>query len=284
MISNVARPKISVITATRNAESTVAGLCESLRAQDYRDFEWIVVDGLSSDSTVRLLEDFRARHPWVKLVSEADFGLYHAINKAVAIAAGDYYVVAGADDLFAPDALAQYADWATRTDADVVLARVERARQIIGGFHPGRSWVSAAKVFPGSHSVGMLFRKELHARFGMYSRQFPLLADGYFLKTLLRSGAVKFVDADFVAGTFAEGGMSTRNKLQILAETWQIQMHTERHPLLQTLLFIGKTILRYPAVRRELRQAGTSAERRTLPSPAVPTTPRTAKTDTGRWA
>ena len=94
----------------------------------------------------------------------------------------------------------------------------------------------------------------MHQRFGFYSARFPLLADVFFLKTLLRSGKVRFAAADFVAGTFAEGGLTTVNQLQILAENWQIQMLTEPNPLLQTLLFVGKVITRSAAVARELRR------------------------------
>lgn len=247
-------PEISVLTATRNAGASIRALHASLASQTYRNFEWIVADGLSNDATLDLVRDFAARDPWVRFTSEADFGLYDALNKALARAAGRYYVVAGADDIFEPDALAQYAQRAAQTGADVILARVIRAGKVTGGYRPRLGWLGHPKAFPSSHSIGTLFKRDLHERFGPYSRQFPLLADGYFLKILLRSGSVTFADADFVAGHFAEGGLTTTRKLQILAETWQIQMLTEPHPLLQTLIFFGKVLVRYPSVARELRQ------------------------------
>ena len=248
------KPRISVITATRNVEATIAQLHASLAAQTYRNFEWVVVDGVSTDSTVTLLRRFAADSPWLRYLSEPDFGLYDALNKAIRMATGDYYVVAGADDVFAADALSNYAEWSLRGDPDVVLAAVMKQGRLAHGFHPERAWIGHPKAFLGSHSVGMLFKTALHGRFGFYSKRFPLLADGYFLKTLLRSGAVRFVQADFVAGTFGEGGLTGTNKLQILAETWQIQMLTERFPLLQVLLFLGKIMMRYPALKMELRK------------------------------
>lgn len=245
-------PALTVLTATRNAEKFLPGLFESLRAQTYRNFRWLVMDGLSSDGTVRMLAEYARREPWVTFVSAADFGFYHAINKGLAMTEGEYYLVAGADDLLEKDALRHYADAVSASGSDVIVANVIRGGRVIGGFHPEKSWIGHARVFRGSHSVGMLFRTDLHRRFGLYSKRFPLLADGYFLKLLLRSGKVSFHAADFVAGTFAEGGMTSVNKLQILAETWQIQMLTERHPLLQTLLFVGKIAVRFRAVKTEL--------------------------------
>jgi glycosyltransferase involved in cell wall biosynthesis len=253
MSGNARKPRISVITATRNVESTIARLHASLAAQTYQNFEWVVVDGLSTDSTVSLLEGLTGHSPWLRYLSEPDFGVYDALNKAIRMSTGDYYVVAGADDEFAPDALSNYASWCNREhDPDIVLAKVIKRGRLAGGFHPERAWISHPKVFGGSHSVGMLFKTSLHDSFGYYSRRFPLLADGYFLKTLLHSRAVRFVQADFVAGTFADGGLSAVNKLQVLAETWQIQMLTERSPLLQVLLFLGKITMRFFALRREL--------------------------------
>ncbi len=246
--------RISVITATRNAAATLPALYDSLCAQDYPDFEWVVADGCSTDGTVDLLERFAARSAWVHFVSESDAGIYHAINKAIARASGDYYVVAGADDHFERGALSKYAECATRGPADVVFAQVLRAGRVIGGFEPNKAWIGPSRIFAGSHSVGTLFRRNLHERFGRYSSRLPLLADVYFLKVLHRSESVRFVNADFIAGTFSEGGATSGNQLQLLAENWQIQMLTEPSPLLQTLLFFGKILLRYPRMRAELRK------------------------------
>jgi glycosyltransferase involved in cell wall biosynthesis len=247
------QPRISVITACLNAAGQIGELHETLARQTYSEFEWVVADGASSDGTPELLARLASHSPWLKFFSEPDGGIYHAINKAIARAAGDYYVVAGADDRFDESALANYAALAESGSADVILARVRRGSRIIGGFHPGRAWLGPSRVFSGSHSVGTLLRRDLHRRYGAYSSRFPLLADVYFLKTLLRSGAVRFAAADFIAGTFAEGGATTVNQLQLLAENWQVQMLTEPHPWLQTVLFFGKILTRSAAVRTELR-------------------------------
>jgi glycosyltransferase involved in cell wall biosynthesis len=249
----VSQVRISVITATYNAATILRTLFESLRAQTFRDFEWVVADGASTDETVVLLQEFSRECTWVKYVSEPDFGFYDALNKGVQRAAAPCYVVAGADDQFAPDALQNFVHAIERECADVVLADVLIDGRRVGGFHPGRAWLSASNVFTGSHSVGMAFRTSLHARHGRYSPQFPLLADSLFLKILLRSGDVQFHYAGFVAGEFAKGGLTTVSKVRILAETWQIQLLTERHPVFQTIVFVVKLILRMPLVVREAR-------------------------------
>lgn len=253
MNDGIFRPTISVVTATKNAASTIVHLYDSLSRQKYRRFEWVVMDGISDDTTLELLEKFSHESAWLRFRSEADNGIYHALNKAIAVAKGDYYIVAGADDTFDESALSKYAEILEFRHPDVILAKVMRSGRIIGGFHPRRAWLGHSKAFRGSHSIGMLFRKSLHDSFGAYSKRFPMLADGYFLKMLLKSNT-DFVDADFIAGTFSDQGLSSISKLQTLVETWQIQMLTERSRLLQTCIFIGKVIYRFPAVLQELKK------------------------------
>jgi glycosyltransferase involved in cell wall biosynthesis len=253
LTAGAAEPLVSVVTATRNVAAVIPALYESLGRQTCSNFEWVVADGASSDATVALLREFSARSPWLRFSSEPDFGVYHALNKAIAASRGKYYVVVGADDVLDKEALSRYVA-AAAGGADVVMARVLRNGKVTGGFYPKKAWIGTARVFASSHSVGTLIRTDLHQRFGFYSACFPLLADVFFLKTLLRSGQVRFADVDFVAGTFAEGGLTTVNQLQILAENWQIQMLTEPNPFLQTLLFVGKVITRSAAVARELRR------------------------------
>jgi glycosyltransferase involved in cell wall biosynthesis len=245
--------RITVITATFNATKTIRRLYESLGKQSYRDFDWVVVDGLSTDGTAEFLEDIEAREDWIRVVSAYDFGVYDALNKGIALAKGQYYLVAGADDVLTTDSLLNYARAIELRPVDVVMANVVKDDRVIGGFHPRRAWIGPSRVFAGSHSLGMLLKTDLHRRFGPYSNRFPLLADAYFLKRLLRSNLVTFATAHFTAGVFSTSGMTGVNKLQILAENWQIQMLTERSPLLQTLCFIGKVLWRYKDVKEELR-------------------------------
>lgn len=242
-------PSLSIITATYNCLPVLQRLANSLQNQTCKEFHWIVVDGASRDGTREFLQAFSANNPWCSFHSEPDFGIYDALNKGIAKLKTPYYVVAGADDQFSADAVERYsAIICDGTCPDVVLARVMIAGRIRGGFHPHRAWLGHQKVFGGSHSVGMLIRSELHQKIGRYASRFPMLADGYFLKQALVRSDVRFTQADFVAGEFALGGLSSSGKLQSLAEGWQIQMLTERFKLLQIMLFAVKLFLRLPAL------------------------------------
>lgn len=90
--------KLSVITVTYNAEKTLERTLKSVQEQSYSDIEHIIVDGKSKDGTVALIK--RYENPGLRWISEPDQGLYDAMNKAAAMASGDYLCFLNAGDTF----------------------------------------------------------------------------------------------------------------------------------------------------------------------------------------
>lgn len=93
--------KVSIITATYNSAATLRDTLESVLAQTYQDIEYIIVDGLSSDGTQAIVKEYEPRFDGrLRLISEADKGLYDAMNKGLRMATGDIVGVLNSDDLF----------------------------------------------------------------------------------------------------------------------------------------------------------------------------------------
>lgn len=90
--------KISVITATYNSAATVRDTIESVLAQDYRELEYIVVDGNSSDATPDIVRSYGSRI--TRFICEPDKGIYDALNKGIAHATGDIVALLHSDDVF----------------------------------------------------------------------------------------------------------------------------------------------------------------------------------------
>lgn len=88
--------KISVITPCFNSAKTIGATIESVRAQDYTNYEHIVIDGGSTDGTLEILHQY----PDLVWVSEKDEGHYHAMNKGIQRARGDVVVILNADDCY----------------------------------------------------------------------------------------------------------------------------------------------------------------------------------------
>ncbi len=114
--------KISIITVTYNSARTLAATLQSVATQDYGNIEHIIIDGGSKDDTL----DIVARHGRhvARRLSEADKGIYDAMNKGMALATGDFVGFLNSDDVLASDRsvskLAQAA-----ADADVVYGDLE---------------------------------------------------------------------------------------------------------------------------------------------------------------
>jgi len=90
---------ISIVTSTYNSVSTLPRLIDSFRKAMVPDVEWIVVDNVSTDGTVKLLEE--ASDVISRFISESDRGIYDAWNKGIRLARGGFVGFIGSDDYIA---------------------------------------------------------------------------------------------------------------------------------------------------------------------------------------
>ena len=93
--------KISIITVCFNSQDTIRATISSVLSQSYRQVEYIIIDGGSTDNTLKIIKEFSNRIDF--LVSESDSGIYHAINKGINISSGDVIGLLHADDIFEND-------------------------------------------------------------------------------------------------------------------------------------------------------------------------------------
>lgn len=100
------QPKFTVVTVTFNAEKTLERTIESVASQTYRNIEHLIVDGLSTDGTLSLVQEYaednsvNANPHDIRFIREPDSGLYDAMNKAIDNATGDYLIFLNAGDRF----------------------------------------------------------------------------------------------------------------------------------------------------------------------------------------
>ena len=120
--------KISVITVTYNSEATLADTMQSVSEQSYLPYEYIIVDGKSTDGTLLLAESFRGKfeEKGVKLdiISEPDNGIYDAMNKGIDVASGDIIGIINSDDWYEKDALKIVAEEYEKEEFDLFYADI----------------------------------------------------------------------------------------------------------------------------------------------------------------
>lgn len=236
---NPDRPiSISVVTATFNAAEHLPALIKSLQAQTDKDFEWVVADGASSDGTLGLLQSVSDIK--ITISSQPDFGIYDALNRAIKLSAGDYYIVAGGDDFFYSDAIANFRKVIQSSNADVVAAKAMYGDKCMR-VKSGPSWLFGQFSFISAHTLATAFRKKLHQTYGYYSRLYPIAADQFFV---IRScvGGAKCQDADFLAGEIGKSGVSSTDLVGNATEVFRVQVELGRSIVIQTLLLLLRLV------------------------------------------
>lgn len=231
---------MTVVTATLNTANVLPILIASLEAQTDQDFEWVVADGLSHDDTAAVARAARLSN--VVVDSRADFSIYDALNRAIRLARGDYYLVLGSDDELFPDAIASFKT--ALREAEVPRPDIVAASVMLGGTvlepNSGPAWRSSGNGWIGNHAVGTAFRRDLHDTVGYYSNRFVVAADMFFVRSVMALPGARLLAADFVAGRFAFGGISTVDRMATLSDVFRVQLRFEKRKWLQFLLYASR--------------------------------------------
>lgn len=95
------QPKVSIITVCYNSAKTIEDTIKSVLSQSYNNVEYIIIDGLSTDNTLEIINKYKDEI--AVIVSEKDNGLYDAINKGIGLASGDIIANLNSDDFYIDD-------------------------------------------------------------------------------------------------------------------------------------------------------------------------------------
>jgi glycosyltransferase involved in cell wall biosynthesis len=172
---------ISVVTAVRNARSTIEACLESLSGQTYPHRQHVVVDGLSTDGTAELIRKHSSMID--VLVSERDTGIYNALNKGIARCKGDVVGFLHADDTYAHECvLAKVAEAFRDPEIDVVYGDLLYVRKANLG-RTIRHW-KAGRFERGKLARGwmpphptMYVRREIYVSLGAFDESYRIAAD-----------------------------------------------------------------------------------------------------------
>lgn len=207
--------RISVVTAVYNRKDTIRSSVESVQSQDYSDVEHVIQDGGSTDGTIAIVREI-AGHA-THLVSEADDGIYDAINRGIARSTGDVIGLMHSDDFFASnDVLAQVAD----KFSDPSVHGVYGDLQYVAADNPDRvvrHWrsgcFSSAKLKQGwmpPHPT-LYLRRDVFDAYGVYDTSFRIAADYDAMLRYLGGGKIKLAYIPEVLVKMRLGGESNRS-------------------------------------------------------------------------
>lgn len=206
--------KVSIVTACRNRESTIAGSVRSVMSQTYPNIEHIIVDGKSTDNTLQAIEDCHSSRI-TSITSEKDKGCYEGLNKAIRKTTGDIVGWLHSDDVFfGPTVIEDVVKIFEETNCDMVygdgiFVSLENPDWII------RDWISGnftnKKMENGwlpLHTT-VFVKRDIFERFGYYNEDYRISSDTFWLlKCMYHTGInVQYLKKHVVV--MAYGGLST---------------------------------------------------------------------------
>ncbi|MCU0321386.1 MAG: glycosyltransferase [Chitinophagaceae bacterium] len=206
--------KVSIITATYNSASTVADTLESVKVQTYGHIEHIIVDGLSKDNTLALVQ---ASSNVSKVISEKDNGIYDAMNKGIAITSGDIIGILNSDDFFAHEnVVKEVVELFESTGCDAVYGNLifvhpENPKKIL------RKWIAGGydvnlflKGWMPPHPT-FFVRKSVYNQLGTFNTSLKSSADYELLLRFLYMHKIKVEYLHDVLVHMRSGGQSTKS-------------------------------------------------------------------------
>lgn len=197
-------PFFTVITVAKNARATIEETIKSVLDQNFQDYEYIVIDGGSSDGTSEIIDKYKNQVDLI--ISEPDAGIYDAMNKGIALASGIWICIINSDDSLLPDSLGKVYLRANETEIpDVIYGGVLTQSQRIFHFIHHTELEKRMIFHPAT-----FISKSSYLRFGTFNLSYSIAAD-YDLCLRIFLGGGKFVALREPLAVYRTGGYSERN-------------------------------------------------------------------------
>ena len=209
---------ISIITATFNSAKTLKDTIQSVLRQTNKDFEYLIIDGGSTDETIDIVKSYESEFSGrLKWVSEKDQGIYDAMNKGIKMASGDVVGILNSDDYFTSDDILQTVDNAFKShEIDAIYGDIHFIRD--GNPQKCVRYYSSRMFRPFWLRFGFMpahpsfyCKREVFERAGLYSLDYKIGADYEMMVRLFKKYKIvsRYINKDFV--TMRTGGASNNN-------------------------------------------------------------------------
>ena len=189
-LSGSYRPLISIITVCFNSERTIKKTIESVLNQEYNFFEYIIVDGNSSDSTLQIINDFNLDKR-ISVISEPDNGIYDAINKGIKNANGEIIAILNSDDFYCNKIILSKIVEGFTEEIDLVYSDICFINQKgkISRYFSSKYFNKYFFYFGMMPPHPSIFvRRKIYEKFDLYKTDYQIAADfDFFLRVFLFS-------------------------------------------------------------------------------------------------
>ena len=173
--------KISIITVVRNNKQTIKDAIDSVINQSYKNIEYIIIDGASTDGTIEVIKEYKNKI--TKFISEKDDGLYDAMNKGIRLATGDIVGILNSDDFYKDNFVIEKIMNIFKKGsidsmfADLIYVRAENLDKTIRYFDSSKFKPSRfAYGFMPAHPT-FFVKREVYEKYGLFRTDLKISAD-----------------------------------------------------------------------------------------------------------
>lgn len=222
-------PKLAIIIATYNAEKTLQQCLNSYKSQTYQNKELLIIDGNSSDSTKKIIENNKSLISYY--LTEPDTGIYNAWNKALAQVQGQWVYFLGADDFFADEmVLERVANYLNKVPNtfNVVYGQVNHISSSGTYLYTrGKPWSEVGEKYKQLMTIphqGVFHRKYLFEKNGKFDESFKIAGDYELLLRDLKCNDAFYIP--IIIAAMRQGGLSNEstNSQLIIKELRKAQL------------------------------------------------------------
>jgi glycosyltransferase involved in cell wall biosynthesis len=219
--------KISIITVTFNSEQYLKNCIESVLNQEYRNLEYIVIDGKSTDRTPQIIEYFGNRIE--QFISEPDYGIYDAMNKGINLATSGIIGILNSDDVYQdtqvlsdvmacfekdPELDILYGNLVYVKSNDInTVVRKWKTCQFYNNFFENGNVPPHPSLFVRSHVYQIA---------GLFDLKYKLAADYEFMLRIFKKHNFKFQYLDRIMVKMRLGGATNKNYKNIISGNMEI--------------------------------------------------------------
>jgi glycosyltransferase len=217
--------KISIITVVHNNEKHIKGCIDSVINQTYKNIEYIIVDGGSTDGTVDIIQNSKVKILNCVFLSEKDNGIYDAINKGIKNSNGDVIGLLHSDDVFADNSVVEQVVSKfdnSKTDSvygDLEYVSANDTNKRLRYWRAGECDIKKLKHGWMPPHPAFFVKREVFSKFGLYSTGYKVAADYEMVLRLLWRERITTAYLPIVITKMRWGGASNRDIASVMLKS-----------------------------------------------------------------
>ena len=224
--------KLSIITINLNNEEGLKKTIESVVQQTFNNFEFIIIDGKSSDGSLEIINEYKSNVNYS--ISEPDFGIYNAMNKGILQAKGEYCLFLNSGDRLSSPTILEEA-FRNNFNADIIAGDVfyfDSHENNIKWHVQSPDILTAKTLFSGTLPHQATFIKtQLFKTIGLYNENLKIASDWLFWVEALLEKGCSYQHFNQVVSYFNMDGISCNSSTKSLPRREQLMILQQKYPL-----------------------------------------------------